>query len=157
MIKINTCKELLGTLTWALPSIWRRMFLFVFFLFVLFFWEGCKSCQKLISPSLFWVMLSVDWKLFPLVNLFSVPSCLEKLLEWWVVAGGEEGRSSPPQSSILYQCLVDVSRTACHCMIYLFFVCFFRTVYRFVLWYCHSKEKAKLYKVSDTKRKKWLF
>lgn len=57
-----------------------------------------------------------------------------------------------PQSSILYQCFVDVSRTACHCIIYHFNFVFAQ--YTNLCFDTVTLKKNKLYKVSDMKRKK---
>lgn len=60
-----------------------------------------------------------------------------------------------PQTSRLYQCFVDaLKRSLLFCIIYLFL---FRTLYQFVLWYRHSKEKAYCIKLVVWKERNCCF
>lgn len=84
-------------------------------------------------------------------SFFSVPSCLEKFLEWWVMTGEVPNPQYCTNVSLMF------SRTSCHCRVYFTFY-FCLSQYTSLCFDTVTLKKSKLCKVdSDMKKMAVLF
>lgn len=143
----NSSKQLLGTLTEPLPA-YEECFLGGFHPP----WECVHRVSQpclILGVSACWLEALCRLALFYFIlgSFFTLPSCLEKLLEWCLM-----DRKLPSYHQYCTSvCLYIKDGMSLSCIIYRWFC--FCTLYQFVLWYCHSKE-SKLYRVRYEKRKK---